>query len=85
MLNGGCTRSTLFILDTDMQVLWQTLQTQMKCHLGDISSGSAQGAQWLSGRVCDSRPRGCEFEPHQCHCLVSLSKTHYSPTFANVR
>ena len=32
------------------------------------------GAQWLSGRVLDSRPRGCGFEPHQRHCVVSLSK-----------
>ena len=32
------------------------------------------GAQWLSDRVLDSRPRGRRFEPHQCHCVVSLSK-----------
>ena len=31
-------------------------------------------AQWLSGRVLDSRPRGRGFEPHQRHCVVSLSK-----------
>ena len=37
---------------------------------------SQQGAQWLSGRVLESRPKGCRFEPHQCHCVVSLSKTH---------
>ena len=36
------------------------------------------GAQWLSGRVLDSRPRGSGFEPHQRHCVVSLSKTHLS-------
>ena len=29
---------------------------------------------WLSGRVLDLRPRGCGFEPHWGHCLVSLSK-----------
>ena len=28
------------------------------------------GAQWLSGRVLDSRPRGCGFEPHHCHYCV---------------
>ena len=33
------------------------------------------GAQWLSGRVLDSRLRSCWFEPHQCHCIVSLSKS----------
>ena len=32
------------------------------------------GAQWLSGRVLDSRPRGRRFEPHRRHCVVSLSK-----------
>ena len=32
------------------------------------------GAQWLSGRVFDSRPKGLGFEPHQRHCVVSLSK-----------
>ena len=32
------------------------------------------GAQWLSGRVFDSRPRGRGFEPHGRHCVVSLSK-----------
>ena len=35
------------------------------------------GAQWLSGRVLDSRPKGREFEPHRRHCVVSLSKNIY--------
>ena len=34
-----------------------------------------QRLQWLSGRVLDSRPRGRRFGPHQCHWVVSLSKT----------
>ena len=32
------------------------------------------GAQWLSGRVLDSRPSGRGFEPHRRHCVVFLSK-----------
>ena len=32
------------------------------------------GAQWLSGRVFDSRPRRRGFEPHQGPCVLSLSK-----------
>ena len=32
------------------------------------------GAQLLSGRVLDSRPRGRWFEPHRRRCVVSLSK-----------
>ena len=34
------------------------------------------GAQWLSGRVLDLRPRGHGFEPHQSHFVVILSKAH---------
>ena len=36
-----------------------------------------QEAQWLSGRVLDSRSRGCGNEPHLRHCIASLSKTLY--------
>ena len=35
------------------------------------------GVWWLSIRVLESRSRGCRFEPHQSHCIVSLSKTLY--------
>ena len=38
-------------------------------------SKSFKGVQWLSGRVLNSRPKGRGFEPHLCHCVVSLSKT----------
>ena len=24
--------------------------------------------------MLDSRPRGCGFEPHQCHCVVVLGQ-----------
>ena len=37
---------------------------------------SLTGAQWLSSRVLDSRLRGRGFEPHRCHCVVSLSKNN---------
>ena len=43
-------------------------------NLGPNCLQSLKGAQWLSGRVLDSRPRGCGFEPHWRHCVVSLSK-----------
>ena len=33
------------------------------------------GAQWLSGRALDLRPRGRGFDPHRPHCIVSLSKS----------
>ena len=37
-------------------------------------SNTFLGAQWLSGRMLDSSPRGRGFEPHRHHCVVSLSK-----------
>ena len=33
------------------------------------------GAQWFSGRVLDSRPRGRGFEPHRRHCFVVLEQS----------
>ena len=39
-----------------------------------VTLHSHLGAQWLSGRVLDSRPRGRGFEPHRRHCVASLSK-----------
>ena len=35
---------------------------------------SRKGAQWLSGRVLDSRPKGRGFEPHWHHCVVVLEQ-----------
>ena len=43
-----------------------------------------KGAQWLSERVLDSRPRGRGFEPHQRHCLVVL-KQHIYPSLVLVQ
>ena len=50
---------------SDMSELKDTLNVMLK-----------EVAQWLSGRVLDSRPRGRGFEPHRRHCVVSLSKAH---------
>ena len=33
-----------------------------------------EGAQWLSGRVLDSRPKGSGFKPHRRHCVVVLEQ-----------
>ena len=42
------------------------------------------GAQWLSGRVLDSRPRDRGFEPHRCQCIVSLIKNN-NPSLVQVQ
>ena len=33
-----------------------------------------KGAQWLSGRVLDWRPRGRGFEPYRRHCIMVLEQ-----------
>ena len=39
------------------------------------STGQHKILTWeLSGRVLNSRPKGCGYEPHHCHCVVFLSK-----------
>ena len=43
-----------------------------------------KGTQWLSGRVLDSRLRGCVFEPHRHYCVVSLNK-NINPSFVLVQ
>ena len=43
---------------------WVLLKAYMK----------AEGAQWLSGRVLDSRPKGHGFEPHRRHYIVVLEQ-----------
>ena len=35
---------------------------------------SFMGAQWPSGRVLDSRPKGRGIEPHRRHCVVVLEQ-----------
>ena len=41
--------------------------------VGQSSFGNA-GAQWLSGKVLDSRLKGSGFEPHRRHCVVVLEQ-----------
>ena len=36
-----------------------------------------EGAQWLSGRVLDSRPRGHGFKPHRRHCVVVFEQDSF--------
>ena len=38
------------------------------------SNHMSEGAQWLSGRVLDSKLRGRGFEPHRRHCVVVLEQ-----------
>ena len=38
------------------------------------SDATEWGAQLLSGRVLDSRPKGRGFEPHRRHCVVVIEQ-----------
>ena len=49
-------------------ILCIQLQVQQSPH------STPMGAQWLSGRVLDSRPKGSGFEPHRRHCVVVLEQ-----------
>ena len=57
------TLATSFLIGSSLFL--QVMRTTIK---------SRMGAQWLSGRVLDSRPKGRGFETHRRHCVVSLSK-----------
>ena len=61
-----------------LKVLGNGLLLFQICLYSSSHSSTVMGAQWLSGRVLDSRPRGHGFEPHQRHCVMSLSKIHVS-------
>ena len=42
-----------------------------------LSVNNRVGAQWLSGRVLDLRPKGCGFESHRRHCVVVLEQDKF--------
>ena len=42
---------------------------------GTFNNHGHLGAQWLNGRVLDSKLKGSGFEPHRRHCALSLSKS----------
>ena len=44
----------------------------MKHDFACNTTTTRKGAQWLSGRVLDSRPRGRGFEPHRRHFSLVL-------------
>ena len=49
---------------------WKLLRlTVLEMHVQET-----MGAQWLSGRVLDSRSKGRGFEPHGRHCIVILEQ-----------
>ena len=54
--------------------LWSPAGKGLTSWLSFVVSYCELGAQWLSGRVLDSRPKGRGFEPHRRHCVVVLEQ-----------
>ena len=75
---GGCEMAVTTHVKTAWKKLRELLPVLTSRHL------SYKGAQWLSGRVLDSRPKGRGFEPHRCHCVVVLEQDIY-PSFVLVQ
>ena len=64
-----------FLIRTDTQTTWSAILNLWKKKNAWFGyEKSAKGAQWLSGRVLDSRPKGRRFEPHRRHCVVVLEQ-----------
>ena len=71
----ACLHKLILAMTASLCYKYQYLTYWLMCSvLSDLPQ--FMGVQWLSGRALDSRSRGREIEPHQRHCLVSLSKTH---------
>ena len=51
-----------------------TVFLHMNDDVVNVQTGLIKGAQWLSGRVLDSKPKGRGFEPHRRHCVVVLEQ-----------
>ena len=52
--------------------------TSQMLHTKSQGHQPAEGAQWLSGLVLDSRLRGHGFEPHLRHCVVVLEQDTFT-------
>ena len=70
-------------LQREIPMAMMTFELSQSVMLQKMSAGDSQvmtfksqleGAQWLSGRVLDSRLRGHGFKPHRRHCVVVLEQ-----------
>ena len=57
------TSCSCFSIGTDTK--YSFLCETNRIHIEPLKSQHGRGAQWLSGRVLDSRPRGRGFKPHR--------------------
>ena len=64
----------LHLMTEDERHRMSNLNEQYRNKFGFPFVKKIWGAQWLSGRVLDSRPKGSGFEPHRRHCVVVLEQ-----------
>ena len=69
----GNGRSFTILSKLDLERLILVLCTHF-VHITSRIHQNCEGAQWLSGRVLNWRPRGRGFEPHRRHCVVVLEQ-----------
>ena len=62
------------MLDPDQARHFVGPDLDLNCLKRLSADNKSMGAQWLSGRVLDSRPKGRRFEPHRRHCVVVLEQ-----------
>ena len=67
---GGGVRAPIPPLDSRMNSTEDNYIYRLAMNIAD----SIEGAQWLSGRVLDSRPEDRGFESNRCHCVVVLEQ-----------
>ena len=60
--------------DAEAAAVTLLLPLHRRRYISESYSIVCKGAQWLSGRVLDSRPKGSGFEPHRRHCVVVLEQ-----------
>ena len=65
--------ASLFKMETSLKGK-KNAPTENKFYLLRAAPYWKKGAQWLSGRVLDSRPKGRGFEPHRRQCVVVLEQ-----------
>ena len=61
-------------ISNSLNVATKTFEPAHEIDVLNRTIKSTKGAQWLSGRVLDSRPRSRGLEPHRRHCVVVLEQ-----------
>ena len=70
---GGVVRAPIPPLDLRMNSTEDNYIYRLAMNIAD----SIEGAQWLSSRVLDSRPKDRGIEPHRCHCVVVVEQDRF--------